>query len=172
MPWYEYTAPGGGIARPMVQVVLWHGAKRVRILALVDSGADTSLVNVSFAEVLGLDRAEAVGGTSITAGGESMECLRWPKSPIEIQFEGHRFPFMGEFSEFRDSDDGLDLLGREDFFDRFIISFWDSEGIFNIDESPYYARPPLLPRLKATARRRPKSSRTSADCHGHRRRPI
>jgi hypothetical protein len=68
MPWYEYSVTPSG-PQPYVLVLLWHGARRVRILALVDSGADTSAMDASYANVLGLDRADAVIETTTARVG-------------------------------------------------------------------------------------------------------
>src|SRR5271157_4767252 len=99
MPWYEYSVtPAGG--QPFIAVHLWHGVRRVELLALVDSGADMSALDVNYADVLGLDRADAVTDTFATAGGGTATCLRWPNAPLEMQFERDRFPFAGVFVEF------------------------------------------------------------------------
>jgi len=127
----------------MVEVVLWHGTQRVRVIALLDSGADSSLMNAEYVEVLGLDRKDAVEVESVNAGGEPMTSLTWPGAPLEIQFEDARFPFRGAFAEFKPGDDGLNLLGRADFFSHHTVTFMDAEGVVQIDESPFSARPPV-----------------------------
>jgi hypothetical protein len=164
MPWYEYSAVGGDVARPMVELVLWHGARRVRLIALLDSGADSSLMNADYISLLGLDRADAEEGQSIAAGGEPMTCLSWPKANLEIQFEGNRFRFLGEFAEFRHGDDGLNLAGRQDFFSQYVVTFWDAEGLVQIDESPFAARPPIA--SPTTATRAKRRSRSKAEREG------
>src|SRR5260370_7914594 len=99
MPWYEYSVTAGG-GKPFVSVLLWHGARRVRILALVDSGADMSAINASYANVLGLDRADAVSETTTVADGGTANCLHWPNAPLDIHFARDRFPFYRVFLEF------------------------------------------------------------------------
>lgn len=153
MPWYEYSTIGGPRPRPFVEVILWHGARRIRLAALVDSGADSSLLDLDLALAVGLDVADAVTGSAITAGGGAMDVLSWPKAGLELQFEHDRFPFKGEFARFAPGDDGQSLLGRSDFFDRYVISFWEADGIFNIDASAYSALPPL-----GSAKSRPRRS--------------
>jgi hypothetical protein len=140
VPWYEYSAlPGLGSA-PLLQVLLWNGSQRVRILALVDSGASLSLIDASYAEALGLDRADATETTIGTAGGGQITCLRWPTAQLELQFGDDRFPFGGAFVEFPPTADALNLLGRSDFFQRYMIQFWDAAEMLNIDLSPDYPR--------------------------------
>ena len=144
MPWYEYsTGLGGSRPRPLVEARLLHGARQVRVVALVDSGADMSLMDANYAAVLGLDRADAVVSTGIGAGGAEFTCLSWPTAPIEIQFDRQRFAFQGAFFEFDDDADGMNLLGRGDFFKQYIVQFWESAELMNIDLSPDSAHPPV-----------------------------
>jgi hypothetical protein len=137
MPWYEYSVTPQG-PKPLVSVVLWHGARRVRVLALVDSGADACAMDAGYADVLGLDRADAVIDLATVASGDTVNCLRWPNAPLEIQFGRDRFPFGGHFLEFPPAADPVNLLGRRDFFQRYIIQFWDAAELMNIDTSPDY----------------------------------
>lgn len=143
MPWYEYSSLAGEKPRPLVEVLLWHGAQRIRLVALVDSGADSSLLDLDVGLAVGLDPADAVRGKAVTAGGGTMEVLSWPNAGLELQFERDRFPFKGEFARFAAGDDGVSLLGRSDFFDRYVVGFWEADGILNIDSSPYRAHPPI-----------------------------
>jgi hypothetical protein len=140
VPWYDYSVTAQG-RKPFVTVHLWHGAQRVQLLALVDSGADASAMDVSYADLLGLDRAHAVDIEVTAAGGGTVRCLQWPHAPLEIQFERDRFPFNGVFVEFPTDADPVNLLGRRDFFQRYIIQFWDANEMMNIDTSPDYPRP-------------------------------
>jgi hypothetical protein len=106
----------------------------------VDSGADFSLFDVKYADALGLDRAIADIGEVVGAGGSALQTYRW-SVPLEIQFETERIPFRGSFAAFPPGSDLLDLLGRRDFFQRFIVQFWDAAELLNIDLSPDFPRP-------------------------------
>ena len=128
---------------PLVEVRLWHGSRSVRLVALVDSGADGSLFDANYADLLGLDRKDAQTLTSIGAGGTAISPVCWPNAPLEIQFEQDRFPFRGCFIDFSRQADGMNLLGRADFFQNYIIQFWDAAQLLNIDASPDFPRPPL-----------------------------
>lgn len=139
MPWYEYSVTPQG-PKPLVSVVLWHGTRRIRVLALVDSGADASAMDASYADVLGLDRSDATIDSATVASGGIVNCLRWPNAPLEIQFGRDRFPFGGFFLEFPPTADPVNLLGRRDFFQRYIVQFWDAAELMNIDTSPDYPR--------------------------------
>jgi hypothetical protein len=140
VPWYDYSVTPNG-SKPLVTVRLWHGARQVKLVALVDSGADVSAMDASYADLLGLDRAQAVVDEITTAGGGSARCLRWPNVVLEIQFETARYSFKGVFVEFPADADPVNLLGRADFFQPFIVQFWDAAEVMNIDISPDYPRP-------------------------------
>jgi hypothetical protein len=141
MPWYAYSVVGG-YPQPIVEVWLRYGGRSVPLLALVDSGADVSLLDVSLADMLGLDRATAVIQSSIGASGVAFATLEWPAASIEFEFDGVRFPFRGSFVDFPADADGMNLLGRGDFFQRFIVQFWDAAELMNIDLSPDFPHPP------------------------------
>src|SRR6266571_3620515 len=140
MPWYEYSAAAqeGRPSQPLVAVRLFHGNRQIQVVALVDSGADVSVMDASYAEVLGLDLAEAAESEVTTAGGTTARVLRWLSTPLEIQFENNRFPFKGVFVKFPEDSDPVNLLGRADFFERYIVQFWDAAELLNVDLSPDY----------------------------------
>lgn len=142
MPWYDYSAPGHGNPLPLAEVRLWHNQRSARLIALVDSGADFSLIDVRIAETLGLDRRIADVGEAVGAGGAMLRTYRW-SSDLEIQFEAERIPFRGSFAAFPPGSDLLNLLGRRDFFQRFIVQFWDATEMINIDVSPDFPRSAL-----------------------------
>jgi hypothetical protein len=141
MPWHEYSTTTQGGSLPYVTIHLWHGSQRVNIVALVDSGADDSLMDASYADLLGLDRSEAVVSSVVTATGATETVLRWPNRPLEMQFETDRFPFLGAFIEFPAGSDPGNIVGRSDFFQRYIVQFWDAAEMMNIDTSPDFPRP-------------------------------
>jgi hypothetical protein len=95
MPWYEYSARENRAPLPIIEVRIWHADRSVRLTALVDSGADYSLIDVRVANILGLHRDIAEVGEAIGAGGVTFPTYRWPALPLDIQFEDERFPFRG-----------------------------------------------------------------------------
>ena len=109
------------------------------MVALVDSGADCSLFDVGYADLLGLNREEANHQEGYVAGGDTIKTYRWPTNPLELQFESHRFAFEGSFVDFANAD-SVNLLGRRDFFGQFTIQFWDAQRLMNIDLSPDFPR--------------------------------
>jgi hypothetical protein len=87
MPWYEYSAWSGGRPLPLAEIRLWHGMRSVRFIALVDSGADFSLLNVTYADELGLDRDDAERGAGVGASGSPIQIFRWSAVSLEIQID-------------------------------------------------------------------------------------
>jgi len=149
MPWYSYSATPAGDPKPLVVVRLLHGARQVRLIALVDSGADGSLLDIGYADLLGLDRAIAAVHQATGADGGAFEVYEWPPGLLELQFESHRFPFRGAFIDFGGSADGENLMGRSDFFSQFIVQFWNSRQLMNIDLSPDFPAGDASAQLKA-----------------------
>ncbi len=105
----------------------------------MDSGADSSLLDASYADLLGLDRKKAQKSQATGATGSPITCYRWPNEYLEFQFGNRFFPFLGDFAEFTAGLDGENLLGRADFFSRYIVEFWDAARLMNI-----YRYPPFL----------------------------
>lgn len=98
---------------------------------LVDSGADRSVLPASWAARLGIDIAEdCVAVTARTAGGQvqNFECNRG----IEVVIVGQRLTLRAAFSE------GVPwvLLGRDDFFHHFDVSFKHREQQFTLSLPP------------------------------------
>jgi hypothetical protein len=138
VPWYQYSATPTGL-KPLVAVRLVHGNRQVQLVATVDSGANSSLLDIGYADLLGLDRTQAREEIAILANGEQTSVFKYPEGILELQFENRRFPFRGTFTEFGPDSDFENLMGRKDFFANFIIQFWDARNLMNIDLSPDYA---------------------------------
>jgi hypothetical protein len=136
--------------QPLVVVRLWHGSRQVQLTGLVDSGADSSLLDVGYADLLGLDRADATTEQSVGASGEAFDVLTWPEGLLELQFGTQRMPYRGSFMDFGATGDGVNLLGRRDFFARFIIQFWDDHELMNIDLSPDFPTGDAVAQLKGS----------------------
>lgn len=135
MPWYQYTVLSGR-PLPLVPVALRHQGRYVRLPALVDSGADTSLLDLEYALALGLESSDARRAQVTTAGGGQLIVWRWPSVRLQLESAGERFPFCGTFVEAATEGDFVNLLGRDDFFQRFVVQFWDPAQLLNIDLSP------------------------------------
>ena len=116
---------GQKVRSPLIPVVLV-GKESIPTATLLDSGADVSALSKDFAEIIGLDlsgkreKCEGIGGVA--------ECvLTTAGIIIEKGHERYQFRIPVEVI-FDDTDWGVSmLLGRAGFFDKFIISFNESE---------------------------------------------
>lgn len=100
-----------------------------------------SLMDASYAVALGLDEADARMEEAVTASGDSVVYLHWPEANLEIEFESRRLPYHGGFIEFPPEADPTNLLGRSDFFQQYIIQFWESAQLMNVDLAPQFSYP-------------------------------
>ena len=93
------------VVRPVVPVALINGSNRVRVYALIDSGADYCIFHAEIGEQLGL---QIESGKSLPFSG--------------IAGAGHEFGCYAGFS--RDIQDlPYGILGQVGFFDVFKVSF-------------------------------------------------
>jgi hypothetical protein len=110
---------GPGALVPVVPLVLekLDGTKTPPLVALVDSGADSSLFPVSIAGLLGVDLASCAEIDGMTAGGVSK---RFAASvPVVGDCCGKTITLNAAF----EPNLPIILLGREDFFTHFKVVF-------------------------------------------------
>ena len=114
--------------RPVLEIELFGPKNKVSIFgALVDSGADVSVLNIGVAEILGLDlsKAERQRTIGISGGQETLV------STIQIRVEGQdqriTIPVRFIDSQYVDA-----LLGQEGFFDHYRIKFEKDHDTFEI----------------------------------------
>jgi hypothetical protein len=134
----------------------------VQLVALVDSGADASLLDIGYADLLGLDRGEAKQVQAVVASGDEIAVFQWPPGLLELQFENRRFPFEGSFVEFAANTDGENLMGRKDFFAQYIVQFWDRKGLMNIDLSPDHPQGDAVSQISGRSPRPRSRARSTA----------
>jgi hypothetical protein len=113
----DLTGPGGTIPA---------------VVALVDSGADSSLFPEAFMGPLGIDKADC---DEIDGNAASGKCKywRWPKGGLgylTTTFQGQHLRLTAVFGQTEQT-----LLGREDFFGTFKIGFDHRKKRFRLD--PY-----------------------------------
>lgn len=100
---------------PLIKVALIGPKEKIKMLALLDSGADYSLFSLEVAERLGIKKEE---GKKISLqgviGGEFPGYLH----KVPVQVEGMRFNCRIVFSKVKTA-----LLGRDNFFLPFLITF-------------------------------------------------
>jgi len=110
---------GSEVKAPMIPILL-KGKESFETLALVDSGADISAIPLALAEILGLDlSSEKTPSYGIGGKVDSIET----KINIAIEKGHEKYVFQIPVKVILGSYDFPVLLGRAGFFDKFIISF-------------------------------------------------
>ena len=133
MPRLEGTDDGSGIYRPMIDVFIelpTVGKRSPPILAVIDSGADQTIVPFDYLKAAGVEwdkLSDPKQGTGAGGGFETRMIrgtITWKNYFICDQFQvaqpGMKTPL---------------LLGREDFFKKFVVRFnWhQTPPTFNVD---------------------------------------
>ena len=116
--------------RPMLEVELFGEKGSVTVDAIVDSGADSCIFNVEYAEAIGVDLANCEVEDMIGISGVPMRTYR---TKIEIEVKHlDRFELPVAFIE---STSVNGLLGQEGFFDRYRIRFERDRDVFEVAKS-------------------------------------
>ena len=124
---FDYTNIRGNYL-PLVAIELkWKD--QVRFKAHADSGATTSLFHASVAAMIGIDIDKGRKTEAMVADG-SFIAIYLHKIPVK--FCGKEFEAMIGFSKRLGSE--LNILGRIDFFDRFVFCFDDHNKMLSVDE--------------------------------------
>jgi hypothetical protein len=111
-------------------IVIHTTNNRYTIRALVDSGADHSVFPKSYASHFGVDLAECEEVASGTAGGSGIVLVHPLPLEAEIQAMNVRFAMKSAYTE-RGS---TVLLGREDFFKEFRVTFDEPAQTFMLEK--------------------------------------
>lgn len=106
-----------GKSYPIIPVLLINKDKFILTEALLDSGANTSVFHAEIAEQLGI---EFKAGKKIYLGGIGGRILAY-LHPVSIKINEIRFVCKIAFTE--EMPVSLNILGRENFFEKFLISF-------------------------------------------------
>lgn len=120
----ERPPPLNPTRSPSIPITLAGPKDSVDVVALVDSGADTSAIPSGIAEILGLDlsgkRENIIG-----IGGKSPAVKT--SLTITIQKGHERYSFPMKVYVLLEAEDFPILLGRQDFFENFDITFRDKD---------------------------------------------
>jgi hypothetical protein len=118
----------------MLEVIIWHGVRSVTTLGLLDSGADGILINKSIAKVFDVDVKKLP--MLLTQGINGVPMKTWVYN-LEIEVEN--LPNSKKSMEIRfiDSPSVGVLLGRNGFFDNYMIKFENYCLQFEIDFPKY-----------------------------------
>lgn len=122
---YKYYVSGNSYF-PVIPLYFTTPKKRVRALALIDSGASISIFRTETATTLGVS---IDSGTKTILGGVGGKIVGYVHElPIEIA--GKKFLCPIVFS--RDYLVSFNLLGRESFFEQFQITFDERKRIVSL----------------------------------------
>jgi hypothetical protein len=129
---YRYRAAvpeqaGPLLYRPIVEVEIVGPKGRLRELALIDSGADRSMLNKDIADIVGIDLTHAATRKAIGITGATTVYL----TDVELTLGGSRGK-MNIPVGFIDSPYVSVLLGQHGFFDRHRITFEKHHHVFRI----------------------------------------
>lgn len=114
---FPYRTDPSGNTFPIISVALESGRIKKEFLALVDSGASTSIFRGEVADVLGI-RIES--GKVVYLNGVGGK-IKGYLHKLMLEIAGKSFWCIVVFS--RDYLVSFNLLGRENFFKKFIITF-------------------------------------------------
>jgi len=115
----------------MVDIELNGPSGPIGIGALIDSGADCSLLNIQFAKEAGIDLTKARSGKMLGIGSEDDVYYM----NVEIRLKDFPKPITVR-AGFIDSDNVVALLGQAGFFDAYRIKFEKDHDTFEISEAP------------------------------------
>jgi hypothetical protein len=129
---YHYRAAipeqaGPFLYRPMVEVEIMGPKGRLRELALIDSGADRSMLNKDIADIVGIDLTQATTRKAIGITGATTVYL----AEVELKLDGSRGTMTVPVG-FIDSPYVSVLLGQHGFFDLHRITFEKHHHLFEI----------------------------------------
>jgi hypothetical protein len=96
---------------------------------LVDSGADSSILPISYASYLGIDLAACERIPCMTAGGTGFVLVHAIALEAELEAMNARFAMKSAFTEHGDTI----LLGREDFFSQFRVVIDEAEQTVTLE---------------------------------------
>lgn len=135
---FQYTATpstntkGKLTKRPLVELELIGTTENITALGLIDSGADTTMMNIQYAKVLGIDLEQArkkefmgIGDTRVTTFLSNVT--------MKVRHLDTTFTTAVAFT---DSSSVDVLLGQEDFFECFRIKFEKDHDTFDLVVSP------------------------------------
>jgi len=127
-----YNSSGKIVKRPILWLTLTgNNGEAVNVPAIIDSGADTTTVNLQYAGFLGIDFDNSKQGQIMGIGKG--------KVPVNQGTFSFRIKEMGINMEvpawYVDSENVNILLGRDVFFDLFRIKFEQDHNTFEINES-------------------------------------
>lgn len=105
------------ISRPIVPVSIQYKDKRVHYEALIDSGADFTILPMGLVEILGIGSAQS---RQISFTGVDGEELQGIIANVDLEISGVKYQTNLVFAQISGT---IGILGQIGFFDRFIVKF-------------------------------------------------
>ena len=137
---FKYTqslatnSKGDFLSRPLLEVELLGSDRIITVLGLLDSGADMSLMNIRYAQVLGIALDDLPTKEFVGIGNARVPTY-FTELPIRVkQFSDVLYLPVA----FADSPSVDVLLGQEEFFDAFRIRFEKDHDVFELQASRAY----------------------------------
>ncbi|MCE9607964.1 MAG: hypothetical protein K8U03_24020 [Planctomycetia bacterium] len=125
-PYLEVVRHGGVRSLPIIPIRLHGPLRHVDLLALVDSGAEQSVVNFKLIEYLGLAAEGAVVVQIIGVGGKES---RGYVIDVDHQLRNYRWQAPVVFSE---AIEAPVILGQAGFFEHFNVTFKRRSALMDI----------------------------------------
>ena len=124
------TTKGALKKRPMIEIFLSTRDKTREYLALIDSGADVSMMSTEIADTLGVDWKSCKRSTTMGISGRSQTSYLGSLDVAVKSFgEAITLPVL-----FTEADIPI-LLGQEGFFDQYRIRFEKDHDVYEIVKS-------------------------------------
>ncbi|MDI6591804.1 MAG: hypothetical protein QME61_02640 [Patescibacteria group bacterium] len=114
-------------AHPLIEVILAGPKKKIKLLAMIDSGADYSLFDLRIGEKIGIEIGR---GEKVILEGIGGEPLIGYLHLVPIQVEKKTFNCKIVFAKTE-----VALVGRDNFFLPFLITFNEKSQKFLIEEN-------------------------------------
>ena len=131
---FEYTptaarnTKGKLTKRPIVELELIGKIENIHALGLIDSGADTTMMNIEYAKLLGIDLRAAQKEEFLGIGNARVTTFI---ALVTMKIKHFNIPITTPVA-FTDSPSVDVLLGQEDFFELFRIKFEKDHDIFEL----------------------------------------
>ncbi len=113
---------------PLIDVELFGPTGSVKVLSLVDSGADYCIFNAKYAQVLGIDLSKCLKCFTRGVGGNTPI----PTFRTELEMQAQHTKKIKIPVDFIDSDSVNGLIGQVGFFDNYKIKFERVTNVFEI----------------------------------------
>jgi hypothetical protein len=127
-----FSGEEGVVSRPMIEVELAHGKHKLfPVIALIDSGCSTSMINASYAKDLGID---VPSGVHLPVGGIGNGQSDGYVHMLCMNVKDSDYTFEAPFNFVTDLPIDI-LLGQNTFFDHFDVLFEKHLGFFKLQKS-------------------------------------